>query len=281
MTRDDAHGMPERRHLSIRLLTLILLVSSAVTVLLAGWQLWADYDRDIDSIEERLTILEHTTLDPLSNSIWALNEEQIHLLLSGMLNIESVVGVELDTDQGRHYFFGAIPTENVGVVRRYPLVYRGQQQDGPAYALGTLTLHTSLDAVYARLFDRTANILVGQALKTFVVSAFILLIVQHLITRHLGRVADYARQLSPRRSRPLFVWSAAAKAASHRTSSTRSKRHSTTCAKRCCPISRDEKRQKSAFKPPRRVTGNCFAAAATGCASLIPMAIFCKPIRRS
>lgn len=195
MARTDIPTRP-RRQLSMRLLTWILLVSSLVTLLLSAWQLWTDFDRDLEGIAERLDILEHTTLEPLSNSVWALNEEQIHLLLTGMLNLESVVAVELQTDQGRHYQYGTIPESDPGITRHYPLVYDGQIQNGQPYPLGSLTIFTSLDTVYARLLDRAAHILVGQALKTFVVSIFILLIVQHLITRHLGKIADYARQIS-------------------------------------------------------------------------------------
>lgn len=185
----------QRRQLSLRLLGYILLVSSGVTLMLTAWQLWSDYHRDVSGIEERLAILEQTTLDPLTNSVWALNEDQINLLLAGMMNLEAVVAVDLETDQGRRYHFGT-PDAEGGITRHYPLAYRNPRQSGQAYALGTLTVHASLEGVYARLFDRAANILVGQAIKTFIVSIFILVIVQHLVTRHLGTIADYARGLS-------------------------------------------------------------------------------------
>lgn len=183
-----------RRQLGMKLLAYILLVSSLVTLLLTAWQLWSDYQRDVSSIEERLGILEQTTLEPLTNSIWALNEDQVSLLLTGMMNLGAVVGVELVTDQGRIYRLGVNDTS--GPERRYPLTYRNPRQGGQPYALGTLTVYTSLDGVIARLKDRAANILVGQAIKTFIVSLFIIAIVQHLVTRHLGTIADYARQLS-------------------------------------------------------------------------------------
>jgi len=196
MIRDYPQGLPESRRLSMRLLALILLVSSVLTLTLTAWQLWADYKRDIEGIEERLQVLEHATLRPLGNSVWALNEEQIRLLLAGMLNLDAVVGVALDTDQARHYFLGEMPADNAGITRTYALVHQGPHPTDKPLQIGTLTVYTSLDGVYARLLDRAANILVGQALKTFVVSVFILLIVQQLVTRHLGRIADYARQLS-------------------------------------------------------------------------------------
>ncbi|MFZ5723117.1 MAG: ATP-binding protein [Pseudomonadota bacterium] len=185
----------QRRQLSLKLLGYILLVSSLITLLLTAWQLWSDYQRDVSGIEERLGILEQTTLEPLTNSVWALNEDQINLLLTGMMNLDAVVGVELVTDQGRVYRLGS-QTAGDGLVRNYPLTYRNPRQDGQPYPLGNLTVHASLEGVYERLMARTANILVGQAIKTFIVSIFILAIVQQLVTRHLGSIADYARGLS-------------------------------------------------------------------------------------
>lgn len=187
------------RQLRLRLLGYILLVSSAVTLLLTAWQLWSDYQQDVTAIEERFSIIEKTTIDPLANSVWALNEGQIRLLLSGMMQLETVVSVVLVTDQGQRYQYGQYPTtENGGgyLVRHYPLTFHHPQQPSQSYPIGTLTVHSSLAEVYARLLDRAANILVGQALKTFIVSIFILTIVHQLLTRHLGTIADYTRQLA-------------------------------------------------------------------------------------
>lgn len=184
------------RQLSLKMLGYILLVSSGITLLLTGWQLWADYDRDLHGIDERFRIIETTTLDPLTNSVWALNEEQIRLLLTGMLNLEAVAAVSLQTDQGRTYTYGTLPPAGEALVKQYALTWSNPGQSGERWALGTLTVHASLEGVYARLLDRAATILLGQALKTFVVSVFILAIVQQLLTRHLGTIADYARQLS-------------------------------------------------------------------------------------
>ncbi len=190
------HNARPGRQLSLKLLGYILLVSSGITLLLTGWQLWADYDRDLHGIDERFRIIETTTLDPLTNSVWALNEEQIRLLLTGMLNLEAVSAVSLETDQGRTYTYGTLPPGGEALVKQYTLTWSNPGQPAEHWTLGTLTVHASLEGVHARLLDRAATILLGQALKTFVVSVFILAIVQQLLTRHLGTIADYARQLS-------------------------------------------------------------------------------------
>jgi PAS domain S-box-containing protein len=184
------------RPLSMKLLGLILLFSSMLTLLFTALQLWLDYRQDVDSIEERFTIIERTTLESLTNSVWALNEDQIGLLLEGMINLDAIRHVELVTDQGQRYAAGTMPAAATRLERNYRLLYRNPRLPDEQYLLGTLAVQASLEGVYQRLIDRTAAILVTQAVKTFLVSMFILLIVQALLTRHLGTIADYARSLS-------------------------------------------------------------------------------------
>ena len=54
-------------------------------------------------------------------------------------------------------------------------------------------VEATYDRIYRQLFDTAAVILVGQAIMTFIVSFFILLIVQRLITRHLTGIATSLR----------------------------------------------------------------------------------------
>jgi signal transduction histidine kinase len=54
-------------------------------------------------------------------------------------------------------------------------------------------VEATFDRIYRRLFDRAAVIMVSQAIKTFLVSFFILLIVHRLITRHLSAMAASLR----------------------------------------------------------------------------------------
>jgi PAS domain S-box-containing protein len=60
---------------------------------------------------------------------------------------------------------------------------------GPEQLLGILVVEATFEPVYRRLLDTAAVIMFSQAIKTFVVSFFILLIVHRLITRHLTAIA--------------------------------------------------------------------------------------------
>ncbi len=72
----------------------------------------------------------------------------------------------------------------------FKIVYTNR---GAEQLLGILVVEATYDRIYRRLLDTAAVIMVGQAIKTFFVSFFILLIVHRLITRHLTAIATSLR----------------------------------------------------------------------------------------
>ena len=77
---------------------------------------------------------------------------------------------------------------------RFPLRYTHQSE---VFDLGELRLLASLNDVYARLWERLLIILLTQGIKTFLISGFIFVLVQFLITRHLSTMARYAHEVTP------------------------------------------------------------------------------------
>ncbi len=64
---------------------------------------------------------------------------------------------------------------------------------GAEQLLGNLVVEATFGRIYRRLLNTTAIILVGQAIKTYLVSFFILFVVHRLITRHLSAMATSLR----------------------------------------------------------------------------------------
>src|SRR6266849_3269078 len=88
---------------------------------------------------------------------------------------------------------------NADVHREFPIFHMNR---GAEQTLGVLSIEATLDDVYRRLFDTAIVILIGQGAKTFVVSFFILYIVNRLITRHLVTAAKFLGGYDLRRSPP-------------------------------------------------------------------------------
>jgi two-component sensor histidine kinase/HAMP domain-containing protein len=101
--------------------------------------------------------------------------------------------VEIQSPEGVWLKHGKEIEEQV-LEYRFPLRYLHQSEE---FDLGELRLLASLDDVYARLWDKLLIILLTQAIKTFLISGFILVLVQFLITRHLSSMARYAHEVTP------------------------------------------------------------------------------------
>jgi serine phosphatase RsbU (regulator of sigma subunit) len=180
--------------LAYRLLFYILLCSSIFTILATALQLFFDYKRDVSFIEERMVQIETSYLTSLTNSVWMIDPKAVELQLQGILSLPDIKYLEIkSSDPYEHYTAGKQPSKYTATIKRsFPMRYT---IEGETYHLTTLEVIASLEGVYQRLIDKTLVILVTQAIKTFLVSLFILFIVQYLITRHLGKMASYARQL--------------------------------------------------------------------------------------
>lgn len=181
------------RSVSSRLIVSTLLFSSIITLASTSLQLYIDYARDVDLIHDRMRQVKDSHLESIGASLWALDREQLQVQVEGIHSLPDMRHVEVVVD-GRPFVAVGWSQDGNTIRRSFPLerVYQGER-----IRLGTLNCTASLDGVYARLRDRVLVILGTQAIKTFLVSAFIFLMFQYLVTRHLVRMADYARGLMP------------------------------------------------------------------------------------
>ncbi|MDD3518419.1 MAG: hypothetical protein PHQ14_08725, partial [Chromatiales bacterium] len=193
------------RGIGRRLLILILLFSSFVTLALTAGQLYLDYQRDVSAIERRIDEIRSSYLDSLTRSLWNVDVEQLHIQLEGIMRLPDMHAVAVREIAGGAaeplaIRIGAAPSV-AALAWDTPIVHAGR--DGP-YVIGTLRLEATLSEVYQRLYDRALTILVSQGIKTFLVSFFILFVVHRLVTRHLRAFAEAVGRYDLRRPWPGF-----------------------------------------------------------------------------
>jgi PAS domain S-box-containing protein len=183
-----------------RLLVRVLFFSSAITLLLTLAQLYIDYRRDVSAIDQRMSEIDTGYRRSLGEGLWRLDARQLQLQVDGILGLPDIryVGLREATDGAVPLVVSAGLRQTNPPERRDFKIFRTNQ--GAEQLLGTLVVEATFDGVYRRLLDTAAAILVSQAIKTFVVSFFILLIVHRLITRHLVAIAMSLRKYDLRGS---------------------------------------------------------------------------------
>jgi len=186
----------KRHSVSLRLLFLVILCSSFFTLLASIYQLYFYYQDDVDSIHKNLAFLQKSYLLPISGSIYTLDYEQLDLLLQSVIQIQDLEYIEILEYRGGKEIKRIVgdPNTSKDIVQRFPLIFSGPGLN-ETYPVGMMTVNGSFDDIYRRTWKKAFVVIVTNAIKMFLASFCILMILKLVITRHLVSLAKFARQI--------------------------------------------------------------------------------------
>jgi len=182
----------KHKRIAVRLIVATVLFSSFITIITSAYQLYGYYDRDMGMIEEHLEQIETVYLSSIATQVWVADKEEMRTQLNGLLNIRDIVYTEVTENQKLWVKAGVMQTENK-IEKSYPIYYthRGQKRH-----IADLYVQASLNMVYQNLINEVWNILISNGIKAFLVTGFMFLIFQYLVTRHLHKIANFANELT-------------------------------------------------------------------------------------
>lgn len=196
-----------REHpIAFRLLGLIVVSSSLITLFAILLQLYGNFNDDVSSLEKRLDQVRISTLASITKSLWGFDQEQLNIQIHSVLDVQDVVQVRVvwrdwnNTEQMLVASNNSFTQSEIDakksqfLIKEYPLTY--EDASTPEQRLGTLTVTASLSSIYDKLWQRALFIGVVQSAKTLFISLFILWLIHALLTRHMEAIANYARHLN-------------------------------------------------------------------------------------
>jgi diguanylate cyclase (GGDEF)-like protein len=189
-----AAGAPAGRFgggIARRLLAYIVLFSLAVTLVLAGFQLVRDYRRDVEAIQRRVAEIEDSRLDSIADALWNVDATRLRLQLEGIKTLPDIQAVAVhEAPAGPGVATLDVSVGRFDDDRRLQWTLPVERTDfGQRHVLGELRIEASRAALDARLRERALTILGTQAVETFLIALFILLVVHAMVTRHLVALA--------------------------------------------------------------------------------------------
>jgi len=171
----------------------ILLFSSIITLIITASQLFHDYWRDLGMIEGQLREIQVLYQDTLSTSLWVHNKKSLNLQLDGMMHLPDILYVQVNDESGKKITHRGRHREQRTIRSSFELNYFHRDK---TVRLGEMVVLADLDVVYKRLLNKLVLVLIGQGIKTFLVSLFILFLFYLLVGRHLLTMASTVRKIS-------------------------------------------------------------------------------------
>jgi signal transduction histidine kinase len=187
----ETTGSRLRSSIGLRLLVLVVLFSMVVTAISTCGQLYLDYRRDLAAIETHFDEVEHSNLNVLASSLWNVDVEQVQALLDGLMRLPDMQAATVTEagDYASHLVLKAgSPQAHPALFRDFPIVYTA---DGVTQRIGTLHMEASLDGLYHRLQRTAVTTALTQAVKTFLISLFVMLLFYRLVARHLTTISQW------------------------------------------------------------------------------------------
>jgi diguanylate cyclase (GGDEF)-like protein/PAS domain S-box-containing protein len=175
-----------------RIMVAVILFSTAVTAVITAFELYLDYRQDMRGIDERVESIRKVYLPTLTESVWVAERNQIQNQLNGLLNLGDIEYLGI-VAEGKTEWSAGERTASRQMETVFPLnrLHRGQN-----VSIGELHVVASIDNVISRLWSKLIVMLVSNGIKTFLVTAFVLLIFQAMVGQHLEHVSGYLRRFA-------------------------------------------------------------------------------------
>lgn len=181
--------------LSSMLLKYILITSSFFTFLGTLVQVYIDYSGDLNTINKTLTQIEKSYSSSLANSLWHLDNDQIEILLSGILKLRDIEYIKIveNKNNGENVFMEMGNNKiQKSIEFKFPLHYSKEQSN----TIGHVVVLANLEYLYQRIMDKVLIVLATQTVKTFLVSFIILYLIYITVARKILIISKYAEDLT-------------------------------------------------------------------------------------
>lgn len=193
--------------LALRLFLYGVLLGILLTAVFTTLNAVRDYRTRYARLERALASIEETYLPAIAQSVFEFNDDQLGLLLDGIVLLRGVSharivealpgGDDVTASRGE-------PLSGDYLERSYPLKV---SFEGAERGLGRLEVHASDAEIRSAVQDRLGFLVLSSGLQIFVVSILIWLVLEQVVVRHLRHIASYVGSIGERmgRAEPLVL----------------------------------------------------------------------------
>ncbi|MCB0422073.1 MAG: GHKL domain-containing protein [Bdellovibrionales bacterium] len=177
------------RSINKTLVIYVLLISTAFTTISTFVNFYFDYQNEKQAQNILIQNIEKTTITPLSQAIWDIDDLQIKNNVDGILRLRDVVSAEV-TDENQKVVFSSSKKEELDTYFTFQKSYL-LKKESIINPIGQLTITISNRFLFQSIFERMIIFFITQGIKTLIVSFLLFYVFSQYVTRHLNDLANY------------------------------------------------------------------------------------------
>ncbi len=185
-----------KKSIKLKLFLSVWIITGTATLIFTSLQIYSEYLNDRQDTLKQFSTIKGSYLDSLSNSLWELDLNAVRLQLKGISQLKDILYVELVENNQTLYKFGTA-SQRPENRRIFDLLNSNNK-----VKIGKLILEVDLEGIKKRYLRKSLSIFIGQAVKSFAVSALLLLVFQRLITNHLLSISNYLKNIDLKEEKP-------------------------------------------------------------------------------
>ncbi|HDY7993693.1 TPA: ATP-binding protein [Vibrio vulnificus] len=178
-----------------RIILIMILLSGLFTLFTTLLQLYWDYDKEFNDVEQRHYEIQNVHAGLLSASLWSFDLVLLQERLDGLVNLPKIDYLEIKSED--YTFSAGKRVEQGAIADTYPLTYHNAM-DGNMETIGTIYVESDAQEIYHYLLKQFLVTLTLNALKTAFVCYIILMIFHASVNRRIFEIAQYLRRYNPR-----------------------------------------------------------------------------------
>lgn len=180
------------KSISKKILIAILAIGTVATLILTSIQISIDYAQEMNTLKKNLEIVDKSYSESIAFSLWQMSRPETQMQLEGIMKIPGILNVQI-VDNGKVIEkIGLFPNKN-SLTSRSKIIYH--DVNNKPVPLGELIVSANTEEIANKMLDRIILTFFIQLVKILIISYFIFLTVQLLITKHLVRISDYLKNL--------------------------------------------------------------------------------------
>ncbi|MCL9783175.1 ATP-binding protein [Vibrio sp. S4M6] len=186
-----------------RIILIMILLSSAITLLTTIVQLYWDYEQQFNSVEQRHHEIKTIHANLLASSLWNFDLILLQERLDGLVHLPSIDYLQVNSGQYEFKAGKAVKSEYISDT--YPLMHYNADTD-KFEEIGTLYVETNTREIYNYLINQFLVTLALNAFKTALVCYLILIVFHKSINQRIFAIAKYLGRYDPERpAKPLVL----------------------------------------------------------------------------